>query len=179
MSAGQSEAGRDFAATHADLSFFSMTDLEEGEEFVEDMHRRAKDKGRDPDDLHIMCPGMCIIEDTTEEAEAEYERIVEHADWDGVWNTMDLIGIESESFDDPYNETAEAFVTGAGHHPLIGTPEEVAEQLVEVHDIGVEGWLLTFRDYVEGIRKFGEEVLPLLEAEGIRVERGGTDVDSL
>jgi alkanesulfonate monooxygenase SsuD/methylene tetrahydromethanopterin reductase-like flavin-dependent oxidoreductase (luciferase family) len=179
MSAGQSEAGRDFAATHADLSFFSMTGLDQGAEFVEDMEERAKDKGRDPGDIHVMCPGMCIIGETTEEAEAKHDEIVENADWEGVWNTMDLIGIESESFDDPYNEMAEAFVTGAGHHPLIGTPEEVAEQLVAVHDVGVEGWLLTFPDYLEGLRAFGEEVLPLLEAEGIRVERGGTDVDSL
>jgi alkanesulfonate monooxygenase SsuD/methylene tetrahydromethanopterin reductase-like flavin-dependent oxidoreductase (luciferase family) len=179
MSAGQSEAGRNFAATHADLSFFSMTDLEQGKEFIDDMHERVEEKDRDTDDISIMCPGMCIIGDTHEEAQAEYEEIVEHADWEGVWNTMDLIGIESESFEDPYNETAEAFVTGAGHQPLLGTPEEVAEQLIEINDIGVEGWLLTFRDYVEGLQRFGEEVLPLLEAEGIRVERGGTDVDSL
>jgi alkanesulfonate monooxygenase SsuD/methylene tetrahydromethanopterin reductase-like flavin-dependent oxidoreductase (luciferase family) len=179
MSAGQSDAGRNFAATHADLSFFSMTDLEQGKDFIDDMHDRVEDKGRDRDDIHIMCPGMCIIGETTAEAEKTHEEIVEHADWEGVWNTMDLIGIESESFDDPYNETAEAFVTGAGHRPLLGTPEEVAEQLIEVNDIGVEGWLLTFPDYVEGLRTFGEEVLPLLEAEGIRVERGGTDVDSL
>jgi len=179
MSAGQSEAGRNFAATHADLSFFTMRSLEDGEEFIADMHRRVEEKGRNPEDIHIMTPGLCVMGDTTAEAEAKVDEIIEQADWPGVWNTMDLMGIESETFDDPYNETAEGFVTGAGHMPLVGTPEEVADQLVEVSEIGVEGWILTFLDYAEGVRRFGEEVIPLLEAEGVRTERRGTHVDEL
>jgi len=171
VSAGFSPAGRDFAATHADLSFFSLTDVEQGEEFVVEMKDRAEEKGRDRSDLNVMSFGLCCIADTEEEAQAEYEEIIEKADWSSANNMMDLVGVESESYDDPQNEMAERFITGDGSMPLVGTPEQVADKLVEIHEAGVEGYLLCFRDYLEGLEYFGEEVLPLLEAEGIRTHR--------
>jgi len=177
MSAGQSEAGRDFAATHADLSFFSMTGLDQGAEFVEDMEERAAEKGRDRNDMNVISFGLCCIADTEADAQAEYDEIVEKADWESANNMIDLVGIESETFDDPQNELAERFVTGDGSMPLVGTPAQVADDLIAIHEAGIGGYLLCFRDYLDGLETFGEEVLPLLEAEGLRTERRGDPID--
>jgi len=177
MNAGFSEAGRNFSATHADVSFFSLTDPDQAEEFVADMNRRAEAKGRDPDDLRVMSFGLCCLGDTETEAQAEYDEIIEHADWASANNMMDLVGMESESFDDPQNEMAERFVTGDGSMPLVGTPEQVADRLVEIHEAGVDGYLVCFLDYLEGLQRFGEEVLPLLEAEGLRTHHKGEPIE--
>jgi alkanesulfonate monooxygenase SsuD/methylene tetrahydromethanopterin reductase-like flavin-dependent oxidoreductase (luciferase family) len=142
MSAGQSEAGRDFAATHADLSFFSMTGLDQGAEFVEDMEERAAEKGRDRNDMNVISFGLCCIADTEADAQAEYDEIVEKADWESANNMIDLVGIESETFDDPQNELAERFVTGDGSMPLVGTPAQVADDLIAIHEAGIGGYLL-------------------------------------
>jgi hypothetical protein len=37
--------------------------------------------------------------------------------------------------------------------------------------------LLNFLNYYEELAEFGEKVLPLLEAEGVRTERRGEPVD--
>jgi alkanesulfonate monooxygenase SsuD/methylene tetrahydromethanopterin reductase-like flavin-dependent oxidoreductase (luciferase family) len=43
-------------------------------------------------------------------------------------------------------------------------------------EIGISGMLFVFYDYLPDLKKFGEEILPLLEAEGIRTHRRGEPV---
>ena len=50
--------------------------------------------------------------------------------------------------------------------PLIGTPSEVAEQLVEFRNIGMDGVLMSYMDFLRDTRRFGSEILPLLKNMG-------------
>jgi alkanesulfonate monooxygenase SsuD/methylene tetrahydromethanopterin reductase-like flavin-dependent oxidoreductase (luciferase family) len=103
---------------------------------------------------------------------------VEHADLEATENLMDMVGIESETFDpDQLTSIQERFITGWGGYPIVGTPEQVADELVAISEAGISGMLLNFLNYYEELAEFGEKVLPLLEAEGVRTERRGEPVD--
>jgi FMNH2-dependent dimethyl sulfone monooxygenase len=56
---------------------------------------------------------------------------------------------------------------GAGH-PLIGSAQGLAEQLAAISSVGIDGVLLTWPDYINGVRRFAKDVLPLLEQLGLR-----------
>jgi len=177
MNAGTSEAGRDFAAKHADASFFALSTLEDGKEVVEDIKDRAENFGRDRDDIQIMSYGLCCIGETEEEAQAKYDRIVEEGDWNGTRNIIEVLGLESGSFDDQISEMEERFIAGWGGYPLVGTPEQIAEELRDISEIGIDGMILSFLDFLEGTKEFGQKVLPIMEEQGTRVERRGERVD--
>lgn len=66
--AGASDTGRNFASSVADAIFAAMPDLESGVELRNDLRRRAKEYGRDPDTIRVL-PGLYFfLADTREEA---------------------------------------------------------------------------------------------------------------
>jgi FMNH2-dependent dimethyl sulfone monooxygenase len=176
MNAGTSEDGRDFAAKHADVSFFALGSLDD-EDVIDDIRDRAEDYGRDRDDIQVMSYGLCCIGETEEEAQAEYDRIVDEGDWKGTRNIMEVIGAQSGSFDEQVSELEERFIAGWGGYPLVGTPEQIADDLEDLTEIGLNGMILSFLDFLEGTEEFGRKVLPILEERGIRSVRRGEQVD--
>ncbi|CAM5652577.1 NtaA/DmoA family FMN-dependent monooxygenase [Streptomyces canus] len=60
IQAGDSEEGREFAASAADVVFARHSSLEEGRAFYADVKRRLAKYGRTPDDLKIM-PGIGVV----------------------------------------------------------------------------------------------------------------------
>jgi FMN-dependent oxidoreductase (nitrilotriacetate monooxygenase family) len=67
VQAGSSEAGRDFAARHAEAIFTAQQDLDEAVAFAADVRRRAAGPGRDPGTLRIL-PGLSPVIGDTEAA---------------------------------------------------------------------------------------------------------------
>jgi FMN-dependent oxidoreductase (nitrilotriacetate monooxygenase family) len=73
--AGSSEAGRAFAARHADAIFTSQSTLEDAAEFYQDVKGRAVQCGRKPADI-VICPGCSpVVGRTQAEAEEKYYEI--------------------------------------------------------------------------------------------------------
>ncbi|WP_433918342.1 NtaA/DmoA family FMN-dependent monooxygenase [Streptomyces canus] len=60
IQAGDSDEGREFAASAADVVFARHSSLEEGRAFYADVKRRLAKYGRTPDDLKIM-PGIGVV----------------------------------------------------------------------------------------------------------------------
>jgi len=54
---------------------------------------------------------------------------------------------------------------------LIGSPDDVAAEIKRFHDAGFGGMTLSFVDYVGELEYFAQEVLPRLEALGVRNPR--------
>ena len=67
--AGDSEEGRDLAATVGEGIFTMARSFEEAQDFYAEMKGRAADKGRDPDEMVIMPSMLPVIADTDEEAQ--------------------------------------------------------------------------------------------------------------
>ncbi|MEU7488496.1 NtaA/DmoA family FMN-dependent monooxygenase [Streptomyces sp. NPDC042319] len=67
--AGDSEEGREFAASTADAIFSRHATLEEGQAFYADVKRRLAAYGRTPDQLKILPAATFVLGDTDAEAE--------------------------------------------------------------------------------------------------------------
>lgn len=75
--AGISEDGRNFAAKYANVIFAGFEEKEEAKAFYADVKRRAKEFGRNPDELFIL-PGIIpIVGDTEQDADRKHQEIVE------------------------------------------------------------------------------------------------------
>jgi alkanesulfonate monooxygenase SsuD/methylene tetrahydromethanopterin reductase-like flavin-dependent oxidoreductase (luciferase family) len=57
---------------------------------------------------------------------------------------------------------------GYGGYPLIGTANDVASGLQLLSELGFDGVALTYVDFVDGLRRFNADVLPVLEQAGLR-----------
>ena len=60
------------------------------------------------------------------------------------------------------------FSGGHGGFPLIGDPQKVADGLQQLYEAGFSGTTLSFVNYVEEFPYFRDNVLPILEARGLR-----------
>ena len=83
---------------------------------------------------------------------------------------MRTLGIESQSFGNQIKQFAARWVAGWGGYPMVGTPEQVVDELLKLSRIGVEGVALIGHDYLEELNFFGERVLPLMRQAGLRTD---------
>jgi FMN-dependent oxidoreductase (nitrilotriacetate monooxygenase family) len=94
--AGTSTAGRSFAATHAEAIFLNGQRPELVRPSVDGIRKTAKDLGRDPQSIKIVCSILVIIDETDEAAQAKYAKLAEYGDREGAlalfggWSGYDL-----------------------------------------------------------------------------------------
>lgn len=171
LNAGSSRQGRAFAARNADFVFTIIADPDEGARVVQQLTASARTEyGRS---VGVMSPAHVVCRPTRAEAE-EYLHYYaeENADWDAVDNLMRLQGLHAQSFTQEMLATFRSrFAAGHGTCPLIGTPDEVADEIERYAAGGLAGMTLSFVDYVAELEQFAAEVIPRLEAKGIRVPR--------
>ena len=75
VQAGQSEAGRSFAARYAEVMFTTLLRVDRARELRAEMHERLAEHGRDPGDIKLM-PGLAVIAGRTEaEARERHEEL--------------------------------------------------------------------------------------------------------
>ncbi len=166
INAGNSEEGREFSARHVDFNFVTIATQEQASGLVSDIHQRAAKYGRR---VGVMSYGLVCCRDTEAEAWALYRRIIDEGDWEATHNIMNLLGIESNSFNEQIKQFGERFIAGWGGFPLVGTPEQVVEMMLQLADLGIEGFILSWLDYYEELKYFGERVLPLMKQAGLRI----------
>jgi alkanesulfonate monooxygenase SsuD/methylene tetrahydromethanopterin reductase-like flavin-dependent oxidoreductase (luciferase family) len=167
INAGFSPAGKDFSAREVDFNFISLATLEEGKAAADDVKRIAREKYRR--EIGVMSYGLVVCRDTEQEARQAYRYIIEKGDWEATRIILNLLGVESGSFSEQHlTQFAENFIAGWGGYPMVGTPEQVTEELVKLAKIGIEGMILCWLDYNKEISYFGERVLPLMRQAGLR-----------
>jgi FMN-dependent oxidoreductase (nitrilotriacetate monooxygenase family) len=80
IQAGSSEAGKTFAARHADAIFTSQGSVAEAVQFYNDVKRRAVQYGRHPEEMVILPGCSPIVGQTPAEAEQKYQEIASLVD---------------------------------------------------------------------------------------------------
>ncbi|MFK4227836.1 NtaA/DmoA family FMN-dependent monooxygenase [Streptomyces sp. NPDC019890] len=75
IQAGESDAGREFAASDAEVVFSKYNRLDEARAFYQDVKSRLARHGRSPADLRIMPTATVVVSDTDEEAAAYADEI--------------------------------------------------------------------------------------------------------
>jgi dimethylsulfone monooxygenase len=154
----------------ADMCFVQLasTDQAERRAHVDSYKQLAREKyGRE---VKVWVMANIVQRDTNAEAEAYVKHFaVDHADKASIdaWIAMQNANSKALSRPDLEARRRRAGI-GAGGTPIIGDAERVAEQLEALSDCGVDGLLIGFVDFAEGITRLTEGVLPRLEAKGLR-----------
>jgi dimethylsulfone monooxygenase len=67
-----------------------------------------------------------------------------------------------------YERIKRRLIAGWGGYPLIGTPEQIVDQLTALANTGLDGIVLSWVNYHHEMRQWITEVMPLVEQAGLR-----------
>jgi alkanesulfonate monooxygenase SsuD/methylene tetrahydromethanopterin reductase-like flavin-dependent oxidoreductase (luciferase family) len=170
MNAGGSTAAQDFTTRNCDMNFVHLKDranLETGRKEIAQLKQRARLHGNQ---TRIWVHVYVVCRDTENEAKDYLHHYVyEKGDWHAATNLLRIFGVQSQSYDPKSLEDHKAhFIAGHGGYPLVGTAEQIADELGKLADIGVDGCLISWVDYKNELRQWNAQVLPLLIQSGLR-----------
>ena len=170
MNAGGSETGRHYAAKYCDVAFvtFATRDKDQMARQVAQYRDLARQEyGRD---IKVWANAYCIQGETEKEAWDFYNYYVkEKGDWAAVTNLLDTLGLNAQTLPlEAIEPLKEHFIAGWGGVPLIGTKEQIVDGLKMMSDIGLDGTLLSWARYAEGMDEFRRTTYPLVVQAGLR-----------
>ena len=114
--------------------------------------------------------GVITCRPTKKEAEDYYHySIVENADWSAVDGILALKNITPQNTPaEKFQQIRTGYAQGMGGLPIIGDPDHVAAQLVDLSKAGLTGVAVSLVNYLDELPFFCDEVLPRLERMGLR-----------
>jgi FMNH2-dependent dimethyl sulfone monooxygenase len=174
MNAGTSPAGRTFAAKHSDLIFAGLTNAETAPTQIAEIKALAREQfGRE---IRVFGRGHIVCRDTKEEAEEYYDYVHRQvADLQGAANITGISKVHSQSTDWTADERKllEGMVAGFWGIPMVGSADQVAQQLIDLHEAGADGIAISFVNFDEGLDQMEKLLLPRLIAAGLRAPLPG------
>lgn len=169
MSAGASGAGLAFAAEHANINFIMAEDIAAHAAKADMARRTARDEYNR--EIAVMGMGYVVCADTEKDAEAYFDYYVnQKGDWEGAAKMMGVAATNVEAMDMSTKSALTSMVAGYAAQPLVGTPEQIADGILQMSRAGLNGCTLSWVNYEEGIAQYREQILPLLIQAGLRSE---------
>ncbi|HZV07165.1 MAG TPA: LLM class flavin-dependent oxidoreductase [Gemmataceae bacterium] len=169
MNASSSSTGKRFAAKHFDVVFIPLRgrDPRSIKDQVESYRQFAREEyGRE---LKIWINSYMIAGDTQEDADRQFDYCVhEKGDWVAANNMIGELGITNPVSPAILKQMTIDFVAGWGGFKLVGTVNKIVSDLKMLVDAGIDGTLLTWPAFIDGMLRFQKEVHPLLIEEGLR-----------
>jgi FMNH2-dependent dimethyl sulfone monooxygenase len=169
VNAASSGAGLDYAAKHSDLIFITSpagADPAKACEALPAHNARikglARGYGREVKTIinpHVICRA------TEQEARAAYQCILENEDSVAADNFVRTF--QSGDTASWRGHTRAQWVIGGNVH-LVGSPSQIVEWFVRLHEAGCDGVQVNFFDYLPDLEFFGREVIPLMREAGLR-----------
>jgi len=158
---GESEAGKQTIAKTCDSYVMHGGTVEEIKEKITDMKERRSALGKEPFQTFGMA-AFIICRDTLEEAEAELARITNVQEGSsGYAGYKDFV---NKSQLNVKLDLKDYSVSNRGLRPnFIGTPEQIANQILEYEEVGLNLLILQFSPQLEEMKRFAEQVMPLVE----------------
>ncbi len=167
LNAAFSPPGRAFAAQNADFLFTTFKSIEAGRETIDDIARRSAETGRQ---VGVYTTTHVVCRPSRAEAEDYYEHyavtMADNAALDYMIGTQSANA--SNHDEETYRLRRKWFAGGAGTYPLIGTPADIAEQMVEMSRAGFAGTTVSFVNFLDELPYFCDGVLPILKRAGLR-----------
>ena len=170
MNAGGSPAAQDFTTRYADMNFVHLkdrTDLAGSKKQIDRLKSMARSHGRD---TRIWIHIYVVCRETEKEAQDYLHYYVyEKGDWEAASNLLRIFGMHSQSYDPQTLDKEKAhFIAGHGGYGLVGTAEQITDELCKLADLGVDGCLISWVDYKNELAHWNRAVLPLIEQAGLR-----------
>lgn len=169
MNAGSSPIGQRFSATHCDMNFVMLRQKSEDADRTQiaQLKTMAADLGRRSQCwIHV----YVVCRDTDREAEEYLDYYVrQRGDWETARNMLAGFGTHSATLDPQVLGAFQFhFIAGHGGYPLVGSPTSIVEQIDRLSEMGVDGMLISWVDYLGECRQWIDRVLPVMEQAGQR-----------
>jgi alkanesulfonate monooxygenase len=177
---GSSAPALDVAARHADVYLTWGEPPEAVTAKLDALRERAEALGRQ---LRFGIRLHVIARDTSEEAWLQAQRLLDGLDpaeiaraqeiqrasqSEGQRRMVELHGGRTEDLEIYPNLWAGVgLVRGGAGTALVGSHEEVAERIVEYHELGIDEFILSGYPHLEEAYRVGEGVLPVLRRRGL------------
>jgi alkanesulfonate monooxygenase SsuD/methylene tetrahydromethanopterin reductase-like flavin-dependent oxidoreductase (luciferase family) len=170
MNAGGSERGRHFVAKYCDLAFVppKTRDFGELKTMIDDYRNLARDEYNN--EVEVWTNTYVVQGETEKEAHELLDEYVQRkGDWDAVTNLVETMGINAKTFTEEQMKGMKShFIAGWGGFPVVGTKEQIVDTLQKLSDCGLNGVLLTFAKFQDGMTEFRDKTYPLLVQAGLR-----------
>ena len=173
MNAGNSDVGQRWAARHSDMMFTAAPtgDYAAIKAKVDHIRDCAAEYGRD---VQVWMSSSVVVRPTEREA-------LEYLDYYAV-DHADVVAIASLQRDpelparlrtlpaDERKAQLHHLVAGSFNMQiLVGTPEQIADRMINLSRAGVDGLNMTFVNYQDELARVVGQVIPLLERAGLRL----------
>ena len=170
MNAGGSERGKQFVTRNCDIAFIQPRGhSDEALREQVDAYRRYafEEHGRE---VQIWTTAYVAQADSIAEAErfVDYYAVERGDDVHADAFINENLAHAKTLPPDVLRSMRRAMKAGKGGVPLLGRPEDITDRLARLSTTGIDGVLMIWMDFQEGIRRFGTEVVPLLEQAGLR-----------
>lgn len=184
MNAGISSEGREFAAQAADMLFTSLPSLDDAPQIIRDVQAAAEKNGCMTE---VYTQTQIVCRRTKAEAEEFYHYFAEeHADEEALeyFRRQKSIGKKKDSAEAAHYQLPHAnrFTAQTGRryaglfpgmHAVVGSPDDVVDELERLKSTGIAGSALVFLNYLQELPLFVQEVLPRMERRGLRLATRG------
>lgn len=174
VSAGASDAGREFAGRYADCIFMpGRTPRDELHTRVQEIRRVAAKAGRPATAIKVQMHASIVVRETNAEAKEYSDWIAQSVDLEGVAEYLNAVRSNISTYDDIYASLGELQMrqigSVSGARKIHGGPAEVANGIATlISDFGCDGIAITLpRWSADEIERFGKLVLPILEERGL------------
>lgn len=169
FNAGVSAAGQELIAGTCDFAFTPLPDdYSKVRKTVDSLAERTEAAGRDPLDVNMAGAVGVLLGRTDAEAQEKFEWVRDSLDMGAARDiATELMGgseTYQENYEGEFDDIARTIGLACGSKVLVGSPETVAEQLLDLHrETGVRGFMFLPVMYdAEQIRLMGE-VFPYLQ----------------
>ena len=169
INAGISPRGQRFAAEFADVGFISGEDLDAMAKNATSLKHLAREEfGRE---IVVLADIVLCCFPTDREAKAYANLVGDKGDKTAARNNMAIMSAHSQVWtDEQYTRFERQFMQSYGCSQAVGSPATVASYLQDLSAAGIDGAAFSIMGHwLENLRLFTEEVLPLLEASGLRL----------
>ncbi|KAK1544575.1 methanesulfonate monooxygenase [Colletotrichum paranaense] len=179
VNATGSPAGIEFAARYSDLIFITSPGMAHIDSALETLpahiaNIRAAVEAQGRSGVKIIINPIIVSKDTPEEAWAYAESIAEGAKIQAGTKKFGTANGAYDSDAHAWRGRKDAKdnkgLNLGGNIEIIGSPEQVVEQLDALHKVGIDGVQINFYDFAPDLEYFGEKILPLLKDAGLRID---------
>ncbi|WP_312222354.1 LLM class flavin-dependent oxidoreductase [Rhizobium rhizoryzae] len=194
--AGSSTRGRQFAATHAECVFVNGQKMEGVRAIVDDIRAKAVELGRSESDIKVFMGATIVTGRTAKEAQEKFEEYRRYVSSEAALvHASASLGIDFAKYDlDEPIETGksnaivsnveavsrsagpqwtkrkllEQMVLGSRQPPMVGSAEEIADQLMAwSQQAGIDGFNLSRTVVPECFDDIIAHVIPILQERGV------------
>jgi alkanesulfonate monooxygenase SsuD/methylene tetrahydromethanopterin reductase-like flavin-dependent oxidoreductase (luciferase family) len=164
VAAGNSPAGRSYAANNCDCLFTSIPKADDLKPKIDSFREMAP-----PGQLRNIFASAHLMARKTRKEAMEYRHyiIYEHGDWEAAEYSANFRGNRINTWMKEQDDLKARLIMGAGY-PLVGSYDDVVEEMVKFNAMGLDGFACGMINYVRDVPEIIAEVIPRMERAGLR-----------